>query len=124
MSNTREYMVDVARLVTLPDIYIAVKEAVEDPDVGMTGLAKLVSFDPAISMRLLKIANSPFYGQVSMIDTIKKAVSLLGTRTVHDTVLAISVSHAFHSLVGDNYDVATFWQNSIKRAVGAKCCAR
>jgi len=46
----------------LPDIYIAVKEAVEDPDVDMMELAELVSFDPAISTRLLTIANSSFYG--------------------------------------------------------------
>ncbi len=123
MSNTQEYLVDIANLITLPDIYIAVKEAVEDPEVGMMELAQLVSFDPAISTRLLKIANSPFYGQISKIDTVKRAVSLLGSKTVHDTVLAISVSHAFQSIVGVNYDVSTFWQNSVMRAVVAKCCA-
>lgn len=123
MSNSQEYLVDIASLVTLPDVYIAVKEAVEDPDIGMMELAELVSFDPAISTRLLKIANSPFYGQVSQIDTVKRAVALLGTKTVHDTVLAISVSGAFQSIAGVNYDVAAFWQGSIMRAVVAKSCA-
>ena len=123
MSNTQEYLVDVASLITLPDIYIAVKEVVEDPDTSMMELAELISFDPAISARLLKIANSPFYGQISEIDTVKRAVSLLGTKTVHDTVLAISVSEAFQSITGVNYDVTTFWQNSIMRAVVAKSCA-
>lgn len=123
MSNTQKYLVDVANLITLPDIYIAVKEAVDDPDVGMVELAELVSYDPAISTRLLKVANSSFYGQTSKIDTIKRAVMLLGTKTVHDTVLSISVSQAFQSIVGIDYDVATFWQNSVMRAVVAKSCA-
>ncbi len=123
MSNTQKYLVDVANLITLPDIYIAVKEAIDDPDVRMEELADLVSYDPAISAKLLKIANSSFYGQVSEIDTIKRAVMILGTKTVHDAVLSISVSHAFQSIVGVNYDVSAFWQNSIMRAVVAKACA-
>jgi HD-like signal output (HDOD) protein len=123
VSNSQEYLVDIANLVTLPDVYIAVKEAVEDPDIGMMELAELVSFDPSISARLLKVANSPFYGQVAEIATVKRAVALLGSKTVHDTVLAISVSQAFRSIVGVNYDVASFWQNSIMRAVVAKSCA-
>jgi HD-like signal output (HDOD) protein len=121
--NTQEYLIDVANLISLPDIYIAVKEATEDPDTDMMELADIVSFDPAISTKLLKIANSPFYGQASEIDTIKRAVSLLGKKMVHDTVLSISVSNAFQSIVGVNYDVATFWQNSVMRAVVAKSCA-
>jgi HD-like signal output (HDOD) protein len=123
VSNTQEYLIDVANLITLPDIYIAVKEAIEDPDVSMMELADIVSFDPAISSRLLKIANSSYYGHVSKIDTIKRAVSMLGTKTVHDTVLNVSVSQAFRSLSGVNYDVASFWQNSVMRAVVAKSCA-
>jgi HD-like signal output (HDOD) protein len=123
MSNTQEYLIDIANLITLPDIYIAIKEAIEDPDINMLELADIVSFDPAISARLLKIANSSFYGQVSEIDTIKRAVSMLGTKTVHDTVLTVSVSQVFRSLSGVNYDVASFWQSSIMRAVVAKSCA-
>ncbi len=123
MSNTQEYLIDVANLITLPDIYIAVKEVIEDPDVSMIELADIVSFDPAISSRLLKVANSSFYGQVSKIDTIKRAVSMLGTKTVHDTVLAASVSQAFSSLSSVNYDVESFWHNSVMQAVVAKSCA-
>ena len=123
MSNTSKYLIRVENLITLPDIYLAVKDIVEDPDANMHQLADIISFDPAMTAKLLRIANSPYYGQVSTIDTINRAVSLLGTKTVHDLVLAISVSHTFRSITGINYDVTTFWQNSIMRAVIAKCCA-
>jgi HD-like signal output (HDOD) protein len=122
-TNTIKYLIRVENLITLPDIYLAVKDIVEDPDSGMVELANVISFDPAITTKVLKIANSPFYGQVTEIDTINRAVSLLGTRTVHDTVLAISVSNAFQSISELNYDVSTFWKNSIMRAVVAKSCA-
>ena len=123
MSNTSKYLIRVENLITLPDIYLAVKEIVEDSDADMNQLASIISFDPTMSAKLLKVANSSYYGQVSTIDTIKRAVSLLGTKTVHDLVLTISVSHTFRSMIGCNYDVTTFWQNSIMRAVIAKCCA-
>lgn len=124
MSNTQEYLIEVANLITLPDIYIAVKDIVDNPNAGMNELSEVVSYDPAISARLLKIANSSFYGQVSEVDTVNKAVLLLGTKTVHDTVLNITISQAFQSISNVNYDVATFWQNSIMRAVVAVSCAK
>jgi len=119
VSNTQEYLIEVANLISLPDVYIAVKDVIDDPDSGMCELSEAVSYDPAISTRLLKIANSSFYSQVAEVDTIKKAVMLLGTKTVHDTVLNITVAQAFQSISGVNYDVATFWRNSIMRAVVA-----
>jgi HD-like signal output (HDOD) protein len=124
VSNTQEYLIEVANLITLPDIYIAVKDVIDDPNTGMCELSELVSYDPAISTRLLKVANSSFYGQVAEVDTIKKAVMLLGTKTVHDTVLNITVSQAFQSISNVDYDVATFWRNSIMRAVVAVSCAK
>ncbi len=123
MSNTRKYLIDVANLITLPDIYFAVKDVVDDPDANMNELTDLVAYDPAISTKLLKIANSSFYGQSSKVETIKKAVTLLGTRAVHDTVLSISFSHAFHSISGVNFDVSVFWQQSLMRAAVAKSLA-
>ena len=124
VSNTQEYLIEVTNLITLPDVYIAVKNVVDDPDSGMCELSEVVSYDPAISTRLLKIANSSFYGQVAEVDTIKKAVMLLGTKTVHDTVLNITVSQAFQSISDVNYDVATFWRNSVMRATVAVSCAK
>ena len=124
MSRTQEYLFDIAELITLPDIYIAIKEAIEDPDIGINDLAELVGFDPVISTRLLKVANSPLYGQASNVDTVKRAISLLGLRTVHDLVLATSVSRSFQSLSAANYDVISFWEYSLMRASIAQCCAK
>lgn len=124
MSNTQEYLIEVASLITLPDIYIAVKEVIDDPNSGMCELSEVVSYDPSITTRLLKVANSSYYGQVAEVDTVKKAVMLLGTRTVHDTVLNITISQAFQSISDIDYDVAAFWQNSIMRAVVAVSCAK
>lgn len=123
MPKTEEYLFDIVNLITLPDIYIAVKEAVEDPDVSLIKLTELLTYDPAITSRLLRVANSPLYAQVSEVDTLKKAVSVLGTKTVHDVVLAVSVAQAFRSIDGVNYDVETFWRGSIARAAIAKACA-
>jgi HD-like signal output (HDOD) protein len=124
VSNTQEYLLDVASLITLPDIYIAIKETIEDPDSDMKQLTEVISIDPAISTRILKIANSSFYGQASDIDSMNRAVSLLGTKTIHDTVLAVSLSHVFQSMDNVHFDVSAFWQGSIMRGVVAKSCAK
>ena len=124
VSKTQEYLIEVASLVSLPDVYIAVKDVIDDPNSGMCELSEVVSYDPAITTKLLKVANSSFYGQVTEVDTVKKAVMLLGTKTVHDTVLNISISQAFQSIPSVEYDVTAFWQNSVMRAVVAVSCAK
>ncbi|MFT5394935.1 MAG: HD-like signal output (HDOD) protein, partial [Gammaproteobacteria bacterium] len=46
VSNTQDYLVDVEKLITLPDIYIAIKETIEDPESDMKELTRVISIDP------------------------------------------------------------------------------
>ena len=86
-------------------------------------ITRLIEYDPAISSRLLKIVNSAVYGQTKTVENVKKAISILGTRRLHDLVLAITIARSFQSIADINYDVNRFWQNSVTRACVAKACA-
>ncbi|MGR8920906.1 MAG: HDOD domain-containing protein [Gammaproteobacteria bacterium] len=127
MRVTPEQLInDTASLVSLPDIYLRVKAVVDDPDSSMAELATVVQHDPGISARVLKLANSAFFGFTSKIDTIGRAVNLLGGRQVHDLVLATTVAEAFSRLEPKAFDLRGFWVDSIHagllaREVGRAC---
>ena len=123
MSEITDYVIDSSHLLVLPEVYMSVKQALEDPDMNMSRLAELISTDPAIATRMLKAANSPIYGQVARIDSITRAITVLGTSTVHDLVLATSVAQSFRGLSSDCYDIETFWRDSLMRASVARACA-
>jgi HD-like signal output (HDOD) protein len=124
MSENAKKLVDGSLdLVTLPDVYLRVKEVLEDPESSAADMAGAIQTDPATTARLLRMANSPFFGFAAQVEQVSRAVSLLGTMQIHDLVLATSVAASFAGIKTDVLNVATFWHDSVRRAVGAKLIA-
>ena len=110
-------------LATLPDIYARTKKVLEDPASTHEDVADTLGTDPALAGRLLRIANSAFYGRPGKIATITRAVGLLGTQQIHDLVLATAVIHAFDGFNSDLIDRRAFWRSSLFAASAAKLLA-
>jgi HD-like signal output (HDOD) protein len=85
----------------------------------MGDLAEILKLDPAISARLLRIVNSPLYGFPKQIDTISRAVSLLGTQAIIDLVTATTVGKTFAGVPIQLMDVSKFWHRSVLCALMA-----
>jgi len=107
-------------MVSMPGVYFRVRELVDDPDSGMADLARVLSTDPALSARLLRLANSAFFGLGARIDTVSKAVNLLGMLQVHDLVLATSITRTFANLSSRVMDMPRFWRRSVHCGVLAR----
>jgi len=112
-TNPQELVSDVSDLVSLPEVCLRVNEMIEDPKSTAEGVGKVISQDPALTARLLKIANSPFYGFSTEIATVSKAVAVLGTKQIRDLVLATSVSKAFDGISNELVTMQNFWKHSI-----------
>lgn len=112
------------QLVSLPSVYMKVKEIVEDDNGTARDLARIIALDPAMTARLLRLVNSAFWGFRGRIESVSRAVSLLGMFHVHDLVLATSVADAFRGVRPKIMDVARFWRGSVMRALAATALAR
>lgn len=110
-------------LATLPDIYARIKQILDDPTSSHGDVADALATDPALAARLLRVANSAFYGRPATISTISGAVGLLGTQHIHDLVLATAVIHAFDGFSSDLVDQRAFWTSSLFGAAAAKLMA-
>ncbi len=111
-------------LLTLPDVFLKVKDVVEDPDTTARDLARVISADPATTARILKLVNSAFWGFSGRIESVSRAVSLLGMFQVHDLVLATAVATTFQRIDPAQVDVAAFWRGSVYRGLAAAALAR
>jgi HD-like signal output (HDOD) protein len=109
-----DLVTQTADLVSLPDIYIRLKTVVDDPESSMADVADVVANDPGLTARLLKIANSPYFGFPAKITTVARATSLLGTQQIHDLVLATTVTEAFSGIPSELISMQDFWSNSIR----------
>ena len=124
MSNRAEELVNgVSQLVSLPTIYFEVKRVIESPNSSLSDLANTISLDPALAAKLLRIVNSPFYAQSRLVETITRAVSMLGTNQIHDLTLAASLASTFARIPPSKMDVARFWHGSVFRAEAVKTLA-
>jgi len=113
----------VRGLATLPDVYLRIKRILDDPTSSLTDVAEALQTDPAMAARLLRVANSAFYGRPGGIATLARAVTLLGSQQVHDLVLASAVIQSFDRLVPDPLRPRDFWRGSILAAATAKLLA-
>ena len=105
-------------LPTLPTVYAQVEELCKDPDVDADELAKVIETDPSITMKLLKLSNSAFFGFNREIKSIRDAVALLGNETVQNAVLSISIFEALKDQEqSGGLDKKEFWKHSA--AVGS-----
>lgn len=110
-------------LLSLPDIYLRLKALLDEPDYALADVGKLMATDPALTARLLRLVNSPYFGVASRIDTVTKAVNMLGTQQVHDLVLATSVAEAFAGMSTRVMHMRTFWEQSVHCGVLARLLA-
>jgi len=111
-------------LFSLPDIYHQIEKMVYDPRFSTLEIGQVIAKDPALSMRLLKLVNSSFYGFQSRIDTISRAVTIIGIKDLQSLVLATSVVDVFNDIPSDLVDMTDFWMQSVQCGVIAKLLAK
>jgi len=120
MSPALEKILQNARLISLPDTYLRLREVVNDPGYCMGDVADVIINDPAMTARLLRLVNSAYFGLAAKIDAVDRAVSLLGTEQVHDLVLATAVSQTFSGMSNQVMNMETFWRNSVRCAIACR----
>ncbi|MDJ0806946.1 MAG: HDOD domain-containing protein [Gammaproteobacteria bacterium] len=109
-----------AKLISLPDVYFRLRDVLNDPEYCMGDVADVISHDPAMTTRLLRLVNSAYFGLAAKIDTVNRAVSMLGTQQVHDLVLAASVAQTFDGMSNQVMDMSRYWQKSVYCAIDCK----
>ena len=111
------------KLGTLPAIVHRIFQVMDDPSSTAIQIGRIINEDPALTARLLKLVNSPFYGFVSKVDTVPRAIALIGHRELRSVVLATSAIKAFEGIPADLVDMEAFWKRSLNTAVVARVLA-
>ena len=118
-----EFTQDIDHLVSLPSVGMRVNEVVNDPNSNADDIGKLISQDPALVTRVLRIANSPAYGLSTQITTITRAVSIVGTQLIRDLVLATSTISAFEDIPNELVSLENFGDHSLYCGIAARFLA-
>ena len=111
----------VRKLPSLPAVVIELLQSMDNDDADTRQLATKLAHDQALAAKVLRVANSSFYGLQGKVDSIGDAIVVLGLHGLRTLAIAAAVTDVFASKDKQGgYDLLTFWRHSV--AVGL--CAR
>lgn len=119
--NVQSAIKEISHIATLPEVTMKIIKLVEDPDSTAQDLNKVISNDPALGARILKVVNSAFYGLPGQIGSINRAIVLLGLNAVKNIAIAASLAKLFRGgKISANFDARDLWTHSIASAAATR----
>ena len=123
MSAIENLLKDDIKLPSPPAIAVQILQAVKRNDASFSELANIVSCDPALTARILKVANSSFYASSFKIGSIEKALTLLGVNALKNIALSFVIARDMKGDSENGFDFGLFWKRAVTAAVGAEILA-
>ncbi len=113
-----------AKLPTLPVVAARILDTLRKESFTSNELADLISIDPALTIKILSLANSPFYSLQEAIDTVYRAIGVLGINVVRNLALSFCIIDSLKNDGTGGFDYTKFWKQSVIRAVAATSAAK
>ena len=119
--TTPNFINDIAagkvELPTMPRVLSKLMSALRRDDVDARSLGELLAQDPVLSSKVLRLANSSFFGGQRSMASIEAAVALIGVTALQRLVVACGVSASFSEVPG--IDLPVFWRDALVAATAA-----
>jgi putative nucleotidyltransferase with HDIG domain len=116
---------DLGQIPTMPTIAAKVMQIVNDPHSSAEDVAKFISRDVALTSKVLRLANSAFYGIPRTISSVNSAIVILGFNTIRSLVLSASVLKVFPAKPGlVSFDRKAFWKHSFMVGIASRMLAQ
>src|SRR5438128_5653362 len=105
-------------LPSLPAIVSKILSTVDDPKASASQLNELVGQEPALATRMLRLANSAYFGRRNGIVSLPQCAVVLGFNTIRSLALSASIHQLILGSGVRNFDLTAFWRHSLGTGVG------
>jgi len=107
-------------LPLLPAIFQQFTDKLDDPGAKAEDFAEIISSDPSLTVKLLKIVNSAYYSFTATITDVGHAITIVGLTELRELILAVSVVEFFDDLPNQIVNMNTFWHHSVMTGLLAR----
>ncbi len=112
-------------LPPMPKVLFKAREVMADPKSSFKEIACIIETDQAIAARVLKVANSAYYGLSGMVNSIHQASVVLGYQTLEQVITMVSTSSLLgKQLKGYAISAGLLWRHSLAVALGSRMIAQ
>ncbi|ROR32061.1 putative nucleotidyltransferase with HDIG domain [Inmirania thermothiophila] len=119
-----ELLSEARDLASPPEVCVRLFELMRSETAGAKEIGEVIALDPNLTARLLELVNSAYFGMARRVDTVSRAVTIVGLRELHQLVLAVQAVSVFSNIPITLVDMRTFWRHSVATALLAKELAR
>ena len=120
MHSALELVANIESLAALPTVYYRVRDELESPDGTIHEIARLLETDPALTSGVLRLVNSAYYGLSRKVESVERAIPVLGLQQTHELVLAMSVSTVFDGIRPQSMNMKRYWLGCMMTALTAR----
>ncbi len=114
---------NVRSIFSLPDVVIRVNDLIDSGEATNYELEQTILTDQALTAKVLRFANSTYFGFSGKVENILKAISIIGHKELRNLVIASSVTSTFKGIPPSLVDMDTFWNHSVTCGVTARLLA-
>ncbi|MEN8179398.1 MAG: HDOD domain-containing protein [Pseudomonadota bacterium] len=115
--NPKKLVDEIESLVSMPDVCVKVNRLVDSPSYSARSVGEIVSRDTDLSARLLRLVNSSFLGLRAPVDTISRAIAVVGTNELRNLVMATTAARIFTGIPSDLVDMYDYWSHAVMTGV-------
>lgn len=119
-SQPEDFLAGGDQVFSLPAVFYQLQSAMADPDKSFSDYGEIISHDPGLSARLLKVVNSSFFALSSKVDTISHALTIIGLDQMVNLTMATAVIYQFRGIPNTLFNMESFWRHSIATGMAAR----
>jgi HD-like signal output (HDOD) protein len=104
-------------LPSFPSVIMRILEQIRDPNSTAASIASVLSVDPGLLVRVLRMANSAAFSPTRKVENLSQAIAIIGLSQLESLVLSIGVSKALPNAEHPAFSPKRFWKISARRGV-------
>ncbi len=120
MKAAREFVAGMAEQVSMPEVYVSIRELLRDPDTTIDDFVEVVQRDSMLSVRVMRMARSQYFGFPRPSDTLSQAISLIGLMQLHDLMLGCLCMRTFAAIPEQVLNLRAFWRYCVQCGIAAR----
>lgn len=124
INAAREFIAEMAEHISMPEVYLDVRELIEQQDSRIEDFVEAIKNDSMLSVKLGRISSSQYFGFPRRAEDLYQAVSLIGFMQLHDLMLNSLSLRTFLAVPSQIFNLEAFWRYSIQCGIAARTIAQ
>ena len=109
MKAARKFISDMAETISMPEIYLEIRQLIRNQDARIDDFVKIIETDSMLAVRVMRMANSDYLGFSRKSENLYQAINMIGVMQLHDLLLSSLCLRAFSSIPEQILNLGAFW---------------